>query len=315
MSGIGLFDKYIGKHFILRCQQDRRFVIDSKQKQFRGDSRDFHVWEFCNNENQVWSVDKEGHIICVSNPNFIIYASSQKDGTPLSLIPFRGNRDAQSPAARWSLNKDGEIVSLAYANQMINVCGGKMFNGAKMILWHKQGPSIKNDKWELDVVGQAPDIGAFAPFVDLPFIIRNRSSPIHLIDSDKHQRAGGSIMIYGEKKDADQIWTVDKEGHIINLSSPLWCLVAQSKDQSRPDIVEGSEIVFKPLERICKFPADHILSQWRLTKDGDIVPASVPDRRMIPRDEKMDMGIRVVIQGCPPKSMISSKWIVEPPRK
>jgi len=163
-----------------------------------------------------------------ANPKCVIYANDTVNETRLRMTGEKEiGADAYDALARWTLTKEGEIVSQFNPNQMFNVSGEKVCNKGVMIMYQKQGPGKKNDKFKLEVVGgfeemkYTPEIGNFKNFVDAKFSIRCQADEKFVVDSASKQRGGGDTLLWTEGSgNVNQMWTVDKFGHIIHAEKP-----------------------------------------------------------------------------------------------
>ena len=270
---IGLFREYVGKEFYIKCKQNEKFVVDTAARQ--KDGGECHLWERTSgkNPNQIWTVDAEGHIMCASTRSAAIYAKSTSDKTRLAVTGPREDIRSHGALARWCLTKDGEIVSQSDPKQMFNVCGAKMSNGAWMIMWHKQDASAKNDKWKIEVVPeQLPDIGGFRNLINCRFCIRCQKDMTLVLDSnvvDSHGRLNGAgrgkIHLWpdGRGSNPNQVWTVDKYGHIINVPNGAMIIASEFKERSQLMLrgMEDKGLCDNPATRWYLAPGDVICSQ------------------------------------------------------
>jgi len=276
---IGKFKKYVGKKFLILSQADERFAIDSSNNQ--KDGGEIILWEANKgNKNQIWTVDCMGHLMLADAQSSVLYAKDTVDSTKICVTGANENGFQPWDAlARWTLTKAGEILSQVNPGQMFNVCGGKCANKATMIMWHKQGPEAKNDKWKIEVVGgfeakkETYEIGGFKGFVDQRFYIRCQGDEKFVVDSASKQRgAGGDSLLWSDtkNKNPNQIWTVDKDGHIINAENPgnMMALVPVK-------CAQGAKIA------VCKLTPSGLMNaaiaRWSLNEAGEVVNMGNPN--------------------------------------
>lgn len=270
---IGKFKKYIGQKFLIISQADERFAIDTCNNQ--KDGGEIIVWEAGrSNPNQLWTVDCMGHIINATNPKVVIYANDTKDETRLCVTGEHENgAEAYDALARWTLTKEGEIVSQANPDQMFNICGGRASNKAAMIMWHKQGPGQKNDKWKIEVVGgydvqrKTPDIGEFSKWVDQRFYIRCQAGEQFVVDTASKQKspAGGDTLLWTHGRgNPNQIFTVDRQGHLFCAERPgdMMALVPVK-------CAKGAHVAMVKLTQTGLINAP--IARWTLNQTGEIV--------------------------------------------
>jgi len=310
LRDIGLLRNYVGRHFFIRCQQDSDFVIDSRFFQNCGGGQIILFKKnYSNNANQVWTVDTEGHIMNVQNPNMILYAQRTANSTPVILIDKRSNPQADSSLAKWRMNSEGEIVSMADGVFMLNVQGGKMKNRAGIIMYHRQGEGHKNDKWKLDFllsqVVKPRGIGLFENYVGKPFFIKCQQNSGFVLDTAGNQRNGGGEIILWKYQDSNvnQIWTVDSEGHIMNYRNPNSILCAgNTNDSFRVEIID----------KVGNPRAETDLARWSLNSAGEIVSMANENVMLNVQGAKMENTVGIIMyhrQGAWKKN---DKWIIQP---
>jgi len=314
---IGLFRDYVGKEFYIKCKQNEKYVLDTATRQ--KDGGECHLWERTSgkNPNQIWTVDSEGHIMCAATKSAAIYVKNTSDKTRLCVTGPRDDVKSHGDLARWSLTKEGEIVSLSNPKQMFNVCGEKMANGTWMIMWHKQAPTAKNDKWKIEVVPsppeQLPDIGGFRGLVGQHFCIRSQKDVTLVVDAnivDSHGSLNapavrGKVHLWGDGRGSNpnQRWTVDKYGHIINVPSGLMITAMEFKERSQL-VVRGMED-----KAFCDDPR----TRWFLGPDGVICSQGTPMKDITFNVEEGCMSISGPVSICSIRAPFAkyNKFIVE----
>lgn len=148
---IGKFESLIGKPFILKSRGNNNFVMDTRGHQNGGG--EIGIWTNEKNVNQVWTVDRYGHLISWQNRNSILYCDNSRDGTKPTIIGMRGNDEkTESTQSKWRMMDDGRIVSLYQPNQSLDVAESKYANGTWIVLWHYHGGN--NQKWDAEVTGE-----------------------------------------------------------------------------------------------------------------------------------------------------------------
>jgi len=308
-TDIGLFKNYVGKHFFIRCKQDSRFVIDSRFLQNTGGGPTIlFTQNFPNNANQVWTVDAEGHIMNVQNPRMILHAQSAANSTPVDLIDIKSNPQADTNLAKWRMNSKGEIVSMENGIFMLNVQGGKMKNRAGIIMYRRQGPEYKNDKWELDCIPsqvvKPRDIGLFKEFVGKPFYIKCQQNPAFVLDTAGKQRKGGGqihLWTFKDKHD-NQIWTVDSEGHIMNYQNPNSVLCAgNTNDHFKVEMIdkEGNP------------RAETDLARWSLNTNGEIVSMANANVMLNVQGATMKNWTAIIMYHKQGEGHTNDKWTIQ----
>jgi len=307
MTDIGLLKNYVGKHFYIRCQQNLQFVIDSRFRQNLGGGQFIIYSAVANNVNQIWTVDAAGHIINVQNPNYIIYAENTREDTRPTVIGMKGNPKAQTALAKWHMNAAGEIVSLANTGFMLNVAGFKMANSTPVIMYHRQGPAFKNDKWKLDVlstpVPKPSDIGQFKNFIGKRFFIKCQQNPGFVLDTAANQGKGGPTHLWEFWEDCkNQIWTVDAQGHLINAQNPDWILYG---DNTNDDV--------KPLMvRVKGNPeAETDLARWSMNAAGEIVSMANSGAMLNVAGFCMANGTPIIMYHRQRPQDKNDKWIIQ----
>jgi len=305
---IGKFKKYVGKKFLIRSQKDEKFAVDTCHHQ--KDGGELILWEGDKaNPNQVWTVDCMGHIMLAANPKCVIYCPDTANKTRLMMtgqneIGF----EAYDSLARWTLTKEGEIVCQGNPNQMFNACDNKVCNNGVMIMWQKQSATEKNDKWKLDVVGgfdemkYTPEIGNLKKFVDSKFLIRCQEDEKFVVDSASKQRGGGDTLLWSDTgKNPNQIWTVDKFGHIIHAEKPdeLMALVPVK-------CMKGANVAVVKLTKTGLFNAP--IASWNLNDAGELSNLGDPSLILNVKDGKIKNGPAMILWTRQDKSAKNDKW-------
>jgi len=305
---IGLLRNYVGKHFFIRCQQDLAFLIDSSFRQNTGGGQlTLYVEDVPNNANQVWTVDAEGRIMNVQNPNSILYAQRTANSAPVVLVGMRGNPQANTALAKWSMNEAGEIVSMADGNFMLNVQGGVMSCGKNIIVYQRQGPAAKNDKWKLTVLPQQvvkpSDIGLFKAFVGTHFYIRSKLDTSFTIDTAFKQIGGGEPHLWVfEDHNPNQIWTVDSAGHLINVQNPNAILIAGNTNSGAIPYIAG---------RKDNPEAETDLARWSLNREGEIVSMANANVMLNICGGKAERGKKIIMFHRQGPHAMNDKWVFQ----
>jgi len=218
-----------------------------------------------------------GHIINAANPKVVIYANDTVPATPLRETGEQENGfEPYGALARWTLTKEGEILCQGNPDAMFNISGGKAGNGAAMILWKKQGPGAKNDKWKIEVVGdyecprRDPDIDLLSGFVDSKFQIKCQADEKFVVDTASKQRGGGDTLLWTDKKNGNQIFTVDRQGHIL-------CAEAAGEMMALVPVkcAAGAHVAMVKLTKTGLIDAP--IARWTLNQAGEIVNCGNPN--------------------------------------
>jgi len=206
----------------------------------------------------------------------MIYARGTSDKSNLAITGLsEGGAYAHGNRARWCLTPQEEIVCLENPNQMFNVCGAKMTNKADMILWHRQGPGSRNDKWRIDVIGDVTPVYGVQAMGDLMyhigtrFFIRCLADANLVVDSASKQRTGGGdTLLWSDTHNGNpnQLWTLDPYGHILNFENQSMALVPAS-------VTEKAPVTVCPLSAVASDPR----SRWTMNSYGEITTQANPD--------------------------------------
>jgi len=306
---IGKFKKYVGKKFLIRSQQDMRFALDTCSHQ--NDGGDVILYEADReNPNQIFTVDCMGHIMNASNPKSVLYAKDTRDEGRVAITGRdEVGADAYDALARWTLTKSGEIICQGNPDQMFNIAGGSASNRASMIMWHRQGPTALNDKWKIDVIGgfqmytYAPDIGNFKSFLGAVFYIRCQANEMYVVDSASKQRGGGNCLLWSDtfNKNPNQIWIVDKYGHIINAERPgeMMALVPVK-------CAKGANVAVTKLTKTGLMNCP--IASWALNDAGEIVNLGDPSLILNISGGAVKNGPNMILWTRQDKNSKNDKW-------
>lgn len=155
MAAIGEFVHWVGLPIHIRSKKNTGFVVDRG-----GDPgvHDIHIW-VCEegHKNMTFSVDADGRIHSVDNPDWILDAGAKNEfKVNVKTIQLSKNQNiANQNRVKWKLHKDGKIESIAYPGKFFDILDGKMVNGSKIILWKDNGGS--NQRWELTLANKLYD--------------------------------------------------------------------------------------------------------------------------------------------------------------
>lgn len=215
---IGKFKNWIDKKFILRSGANKSYAIDHWGIQTNPPRQSFKIYQADpKNENQTFTVDKDGRLYQYTNRDMVLYTSGTRDYTTAIFIP-RSDPRANSVMAKWCLDTSDRIVPINQRNRGLDVEGGKMANDVRVIIWgvHDGG----NQKWYPEDVTPPPsDIGDFKQWVGKRFVIACKQNTQYVWDErsfhkNKQGNDQGYLNIWRRDGSRNQAWTIDSEGHL-----------------------------------------------------------------------------------------------------
>ena len=148
MAAIGEFVHWVGLPIQLKSKKNQSFVLDRS-----GTGGNVKIWtNQPGHPNLTFSVDSEGRIHCVDNPDWVIDAGSKnEDKANIYTIQLSKNKSIEHHnRLRWKLHSDGRIESIAYPGKVLDINAGTMKNGTVIILY-KYG-NTSNQQWIPELV-------------------------------------------------------------------------------------------------------------------------------------------------------------------
>ena len=144
MAAIGEFVHWVGLPIQIKSKKNQSFVLDRS-----GTGGNIKIWtNRPGHANHTFSVDSEGRIHCVDNPDWVIDAGNKNaNSVKVNTIQLSKNKSIEHHnRLRWKLQSDGRIESLAYPGKFLDIDGGTMNNGTGIILYTNNG-NYDNQKW------------------------------------------------------------------------------------------------------------------------------------------------------------------------
>lgn len=251
LTGDNGFSKYVGKHFRILNKKDPSFCIDSGFRQRGGGEFKIYKAQPSLHVNQIWTVDSSYRIICSEYQNSI-----WANGGKLMIVGKSGNKDADTNICKWFLDAEGRISPMNNLNAYVTPTAlandnTLVFKNRETFLSFPTHRGLKENlgtvagqlyEWTIQEVTlpknyiRSKDIfvtntNQFDSLVGKAFRLLNNNNKKYCLDSALHQNGGGNVLLWETHTGLwrNQIWTVDKDNHLINWENRNSAILCDDK--------------------------------------------------------------------------------------